>query len=377
MRRFFCLNLNQPHQPCNHPRFHPRYSPQLLLLHRSHPPYYRSEVLLLHHLHHCRLEGRHHHHHLPLHHHLEFLPIHLYLETSSLSPNPSFSAWGSSPSTSPSTSSSSFTGGPPPPPPPPIPGGPPPPPPPPIPGGPPPPPPPPILEVLPSTSTSNPWRSSPPPPPPIPGGPPPPPPPPIPGGPVPLTMSTVATLNQRLPRPSIKMKHINWSKQFKASHAEVCGTHQAVSQCRDRRRATERLLRIFPEDSEAGMIKEYQGDPAKLGNAEKFYVELLRVEGYQVRLEGMMQMEELHPAADRLRPQIASLVTTADKILASESLKEFFAYILTLGNFINMECLISGIPFALHIKNMRIFTIVPTATSAHYGTLHLCLVTTT
>ncbi|KAG0714495.1 hypothetical protein GWK47_014043 [Chionoecetes opilio] len=41
------------------------------------------------------------------------------------------------------------------------------------------------------------------------------------------------------------------------------------------------------------------------------------------------------------------------------------------------ECLISGIPFALHIKNMRIFTIVPTATSAHYGTLHPCLVTTT
>ncbi|KAG0722414.1 hypothetical protein GWK47_006042 [Chionoecetes opilio] len=41
------------------------------------------------------------------------------------------------------------------------------------------------------------------------------------------------------------------------------------------------------------------------------------------------------------------------------------------------ECLISGIPFALHIKNMRIFTIVPTATSAHYGTLYPCLVTTT
>ncbi|KAG0716378.1 hypothetical protein GWK47_009869 [Chionoecetes opilio] len=41
------------------------------------------------------------------------------------------------------------------------------------------------------------------------------------------------------------------------------------------------------------------------------------------------------------------------------------------------ECLISSIPFALHIKNMRIFTIVPTATSAHYGTLHPCLVKTT
>lgn len=47
-------------------------------------------------------------------------------------------------------------------------------------------------------------------------------------------------------------------------------------------------------------------------------------------------MEELYPAVDRLKPQITSLLTTSDKILSSESLKEFFAYILTLGNFINM-----------------------------------------
>lgn len=125
-------------------------------------------------------------------------------------------------------------------------------------------------------------------------------------------------------------------KQFKASHAEVA---ELIRQCRSAEIGAERLrgfLRILPEDSEVGMIKEYQGEPAKLGDAEKFYVELLKVEGYQVRLDGMIQMEELYPAADRLKPQITSLLSTADKILASENLKEFFAYILTLGNFINM-----------------------------------------
>uniref|UniRef100_A0A0P4W8L0 FH2 domain-containing protein n=1 Tax=Scylla olivacea TaxID=85551 RepID=A0A0P4W8L0_SCYOL len=221
-------------------------------------------------------------------------------------------------------------------------------------------------------------------------------------------MSRAATLSQRLPRPTIKMKHLNWSKvnrhtisnsvwqevqqdlsvspianinyqqveqlfcqksrapptprpsraqsasevslldpkkslnvniflkQFKISHAEVA---DLIRQCRSAEIGAERLrgfLRILPEDSEVGMIKEYQGDKAKLGDAEKFYVELLRVEGYQVRLEGMIQMEELYPAAEKLKPQITSLLTTADKILTSDSLKEFFAYILTLGNFINM-----------------------------------------
>lgn len=221
-------------------------------------------------------------------------------------------------------------------------------------------------------------------------------------------MPAPVTVSQRLPRPSTKMKHLNWSKvnrhtirnsvwqevqeelslspianinyqeveqlfcqvkrapatprptkqqsttevslldakkslnvnifmkQFKASHAEVVDD---IRQCRSTKIGAERLrgfIRILPEEGEVNMIKEYQGDPAKLGDAEKFYVELLKVEGYQVRLEGMIQMEELNPAADRLKPQLASLLATADKVLASESLKDFFAYILTLGNFINM-----------------------------------------
>lgn len=46
-------------------------------------------------------------------------------------------------------------------------------------------------------------------------------------------------------------------------------------------------------------------------------------------------MEELHPACETLRPQIKSLLRTCDKIINSSSIKSFFTYILTLGNFIN------------------------------------------
>lgn len=125
-------------------------------------------------------------------------------------------------------------------------------------------------------------------------------------------------------------------KQFKISHAEVAAL---IHDCKSSDIGTERLrgfLRILPEDGEVSMIKEYQGDVNKLGNAELFYYELIKVPKFQVRIEGMIQMEELYPAADSLKPQIKMLLTTCDRILNSESIRDFFAYILTVGNFINM-----------------------------------------
>ena len=50
----------------------------------------------------------------------------------------------------------------------------------------------------------------------------------------------------------------------------------------------------------------------------------------------ILQMEELAPTADSLKPQIQMVISISEKVLHSESIREFFAYILTLGNFINM-----------------------------------------
>ena len=47
-------------------------------------------------------------------------------------------------------------------------------------------------------------------------------------------------------------------------------------------------------------------------------------------------MEELEPAIQAIKPKFQSILKISDKILTSEVLKDFLAYILTLGNFINM-----------------------------------------
>lgn len=125
-------------------------------------------------------------------------------------------------------------------------------------------------------------------------------------------------------------------KQFKQSHAEVAAL---IRDCKSTDIGTERLrgfMRILPEDEEVSMIREFNGDLEKLGNAERFYWELIKVPHYLVRLQGMIQMEEVKPAVDELKPQISMILKVSDQILSSESIREFFAYILTVGNFINM-----------------------------------------
>lgn len=47
-------------------------------------------------------------------------------------------------------------------------------------------------------------------------------------------------------------------------------------------------------------------------------------------------MEEVKPAVEELKPQISMILKVSDQILSNESIRDFFAYILTLGNFINM-----------------------------------------
>ncbi|XP_076038925.1 inverted formin-2-like [Oratosquilla oratoria] len=125
-------------------------------------------------------------------------------------------------------------------------------------------------------------------------------------------------------------------KQFKMSLPEVAGL---IRNCKSKEIGGEKLrgfLRILPEDAELAMIKEYTGDIEKLGNAERFYFELAKVPMYNVRIDGMIQMEELGPAADGLKAQLKSLLTVSDVLLQSKTITEFLAHVLTIGNFLNM-----------------------------------------
>ncbi|CAG5120636.1 unnamed protein product [Candidula unifasciata] len=124
-------------------------------------------------------------------------------------------------------------------------------------------------------------------------------------------------------------------KQFKGSHEEII---QMIKEGDTAKIGPERLRglhKILPDKDEIEMIKNYDGDRSKLGNAEKFYSVLSELPGYQIRIEGMLLKDDFRVAMDSLKPNVQVIITACNKLIDSTSLKGFLRYVLHAGNFIN------------------------------------------
>uniref|UniRef100_A0AAY5L003 Inverted formin, FH2 and WH2 domain containing n=1 Tax=Esox lucius TaxID=8010 RepID=A0AAY5L003_ESOLU len=259
-----------------------------------------------------------------------------------------------------------------PPPPPPLPGmGPPPPPP--LPGmGPPPPPPLPGMGPPPPPPLPG---MGPPPPPPLPGMGPPPPPPlpgmgPLPGGDI-IVAQSVQTLGSSYytppPRagrfPTLRMKKLNWQKlpsrvvtgkrpisfidsktnlnlniflkQFRCSHEDFVAMIQKGDRSRFDVEVLKQLQRLLPGTNEIENLKSYQGDRAKLAGVDQFYLQLIAVPCYALRIECMLLCEEIGSVLQTMQPKAELLEEACESLRVSTRLPSFCRLILDVGNFLN------------------------------------------
>ncbi|KAF5916873.1 hypothetical protein HPG69_011781, partial [Diceros bicornis minor] len=299
----------------------------------------------------------------------------------------------------PSPGQAVFPSPPPPPPPPPLPGQavfpspPPPPPPPPLPGStmcPLPPPPPPLPD---SSGTL------PPPPPPLPGMGCPPPPPPLPGTSGPTVVDGVEEVivaqvdhglgsawvpsHRRVNPPTLRMKKLNWQKlpsnvarerssmwsSLSSPGAEVVEPdfssierlfsfpvakpkEPAVAQTRKEPKEVtamiragdttkfdvevlKQLLKLLPEKHEIENLRSFTEDPGKLAVADQFYVLLLDVPCYQLRVECMLLCEGTAIVLDMVQPKAQLVLAACKSLLTSHQLPVFCQLILKIGNFLN------------------------------------------
>lgn len=82
-------------------------------------------------------------------------------------------------------------------------------------------------------------------------------------------------------------------------------------------------------------IRAYEGDVAKLGNAEKFYRELIALPEYGLRLETMIVMTEFDSITESIRSNLKLYEKAISATMQSQSLDDFLRLVLQLGNFIN------------------------------------------
>uniref|UniRef100_A0A803TTT4 Inverted formin 2 n=1 Tax=Anolis carolinensis TaxID=28377 RepID=A0A803TTT4_ANOCA len=279
------------------------------------------------------------------------------------------------------------------PPPPPLPGLPPPPPPlpgavvipppPPLPGMPPPPPPlpgmtgippPPPLPGMPPPPPPLPGMAGVPPPPPLPGMAGIPPPPPLLGGNieevvvarVDYSLGCARPIHRRVKPPTLRMKKLNWQKlpsnvlayftfqkqitfldskkslnlniflkQFKCSNEEVVDMIQKGDRTKFDVEVLKQLLKLLPEKHEIENLKSFKEEKEKLSNADQFYLLLLGVPSYQLRIECMLMCEETAVVLEMLQPKAETIRRACEDLLSSHRLPVFCQLILKVGNFLN------------------------------------------
>ena len=124
-------------------------------------------------------------------------------------------------------------------------------------------------------------------------------------------------------------------RQFKASNDDIIKLLKDGDETKIGQEKLKGLLNILPADFEREMITGFNGDPTKLGNAENFFWNLLRLPAYQMRIEGMLMKAEFQSSHDKLLPDIIAVKSSCKAILENQSLKEFLRYALHTGNFIN------------------------------------------
>ncbi|CAK9809134.1 FH2 domain-containing protein 1 [Anthophora plagiata] len=124
-------------------------------------------------------------------------------------------------------------------------------------------------------------------------------------------------------------------KQFRSSNEDIIrlikeGSHDDIGAEKLRG-----LLKILPEVDELEMLKSFDGDKSKLGNAEKFFLQLVQVPNYKLRIECMLLKEEFAANMGYLEPSINSMILAGEDLMTNKPLQEVLYMVLVAGNFLN------------------------------------------
>uniref|UniRef100_W4VR99 Putative formin 3 n=1 Tax=Corethrella appendiculata TaxID=1370023 RepID=W4VR99_9DIPT len=124
-------------------------------------------------------------------------------------------------------------------------------------------------------------------------------------------------------------------KQFRSSNDDIIqlikdGEHYDIGAEKLRG-----LLKILPEFDELEMLKSFEGDINRLGNAEKFLLQLLQVPNYKLRIESMLLKEEFAANLSYLEPNINAMLYAGEDLMNNKYLQEVLYMVVVAGNFLN------------------------------------------
>ncbi|KAF9438927.1 hypothetical protein BGZ76_002926 [Entomortierella beljakovae] len=112
----------------------------------------------------------------------------------------------------------------------------------------------------------------------------------------------------------------------------------AMMEISDEKLSIENLKAIkqyVPTSDEIEIVKEYEGDFDSLGNAEKFYREIVDIPRLSERVSAMIFRRRLEIDVSELKPEMDVLRLTIEELQKSRKLKSLLKTVLVMGNHLN------------------------------------------
>ncbi|XP_058058441.1 uncharacterized protein LOC131209399 [Anopheles bellator] len=124
-------------------------------------------------------------------------------------------------------------------------------------------------------------------------------------------------------------------KQFRTTNEDIIqllrnGEHEDIGAEKLRG-----LLKLLPEMDELEMLRAFDGDNHRLGNAEKFLLQLVQVPNYKLRIESMLLKEEFKANLMYLEPNINAMLYAGEDLINNKALQEVLYMVVVAGNFLN------------------------------------------
>ncbi|XP_070554542.1 inverted formin-2-like [Ptychodera flava] len=95
------------------------------------------------------------------------------------------------------------------------------------------------------------------------------------------------------------------------------------------------LKRLLPNESEIEDLMSFSGDEDKLNTTEQFFLELLKLKNYRLRIDCMLLKEEFGKTLSSLKTAFMLVITSVKCLMKSAALERFLKLVLVTGNYMN------------------------------------------
>uniref|UniRef100_A0A665X8J6 Inverted formin 2 n=1 Tax=Echeneis naucrates TaxID=173247 RepID=A0A665X8J6_ECHNA len=125
-------------------------------------------------------------------------------------------------------------------------------------------------------------------------------------------------------------------KQFKCSHKDFVSLIRRGDRSKFDVEILKQLIKLLPEKHEIENMRSHQADRDKMASVDQFYLELLDIPDYSLRIECMLLCEESSSGLESLKLKAEVLDQALQSLYTQHTrLPSFCKLILSVGNFLN------------------------------------------